>query len=187
MHAIDLTDAKEKLKNYKAVDPEADAALCAYAATLGKRFNERLLPVGVNMSIQLVIHDLQRGVCGFGGSLPRELIGNPPVFYAILLLRTPDILRKTMPTDFANDVIATMDEVSKRIAAEDAAAALAVRGLTDDEVKMMGASATEAQWNNNCELVKRAHGGGYPHDWYLKIIASGLMGRTADAFTKKGG
>lgn len=57
--------------------------------------------------------------------------------------------------------------------------------MTDDEVQMMKSSRTEEQWNENCDAVKKAHGG-YPADWYKKIVMSGVLRETASAFGSDG-
>lgn len=49
----------------------------------------------------------------------------------------------------------------------------------------MAASTSEEDWNSNCDTVKRAHNG-YPEDWYVRIIASGLLKRTANKFGNSG-
>lgn len=33
---------------------------------------------------------------------------------------------------------------------------------------------TEREWNDACATIKSAHGG-YPADWYAKVVLSGLM------------
>lgn len=53
--------------------------------------------------------------------------------------------------------------------------------MTAAEIEMMRGSKTEAEWNANCNTVKTAHGG-YPADWFTKIIMSGLMAATAAKF-----
>jgi len=33
---------------------------------------------------------------------------------------------------------------------------------------------SEAEWNATCDEVKKANNGGYPTDWFAKVILSGL-------------
>lgn len=51
--------------------------------------------------------------------------------------------------------------------------------LTNDELKLLESSTSEKEWNATCDTIKNNHGG-YPHDWYEKVILSGLMGRVAN-------
>ncbi len=47
--------------------------------------------------------------------------------------------------------------------------------MTQDEVvALMKSSKSEAEWNANCDAVKRACGG-YPEFWYAAILASGIL------------
>ncbi len=47
--------------------------------------------------------------------------------------------------------------------------------MTQDEVvALMKSSKSEAEWNANCDAVKRACGG-YPEFWYVAILASGVL------------
>lgn len=54
-----------------------------------------------------------------------------------------------------------------------------------DFVALMESSQSEAEWNANCDKVK-AHFGGYPNDWFKKIIVSGLLGKIAKRWGSDG-
>ena len=41
---------------------------------------------------------------------------------------------------------------------------------------LMESSASESEWNANCDKVKKANGG-YPDFWYALIVLSGLVGK----------
>jgi hypothetical protein len=43
----------------------------------------------------------------------------------------------------------------------------------DEVVSLMKSSKSEAEWNDNCDKVKKACGG-YPEFWYDAIILSGV-------------
>jgi len=58
-----------------------------------------------------------------------------------------------------------------------------IRGLTPEEIETMKSSKTEADWNRNCDAVKRARSGQYPPDWYDKIILSGVAALAQKGFT----
>lgn len=49
--------------------------------------------------------------------------------------------------------------------------------ITDEELKALADSKSEEEWNRNCDLIKKNHGG-YPSDWYSKVIATGLVVKT---------
>jgi hypothetical protein len=45
-------------------------------------------------------------------------------------------------------------------------------------VELMNTSRSEAEWNKNCDAVKKAFDG-YPAFWFSKIVVSGLASRVA--------
>jgi hypothetical protein len=45
----------------------------------------------------------------------------------------------------------------------------------DQVMECMKGSKSEAEWNENCDKVKKAHGGQYPDYWYETFIQSGLI------------
>lgn len=49
-----------------------------------------------------------------------------------------------------------------------------MHNLTDDELNKLSTSNSEQEWNKVCDEVKDARSGGYPPDWYQKVLASGL-------------
>ena len=53
--------------------------------------------------------------------------------------------------------------------------------LTVENMTMLGNATTEEKWNAACDAIKREHGG-YPADWYEKVIATGLLKRTLAVF-----
>lgn len=46
----------------------------------------------------------------------------------------------------------------------------------DDVLFLMRSSANEAEWNVNCDKVKKAHEGGYPEYWFRVVIQGGILG-----------
>lgn len=47
--------------------------------------------------------------------------------------------------------------------------------MTQEEVlSLMRSSNTKAEWNANCDKVKRARNGGYPPYWFKEIIQARL-------------
>ncbi len=54
--------------------------------------------------------------------------------------------------------------------------------MTEQEVVLlMESSKTEAEWNRNCDEVKRRCGG-YPSFWFQAIVMSGLLARVSASF-----
>jgi hypothetical protein len=51
-------------------------------------------------------------------------------------------------------------------------------GITDAELEQLRSAKNEIEWNAACDAVKKAHGG-YPHDWFLKVMISGLAAEVA--------
>lgn len=46
-------------------------------------------------------------------------------------------------------------------------------------VELMKSSETEKEWEENCETVYKACGGGYPSFWYKAVILSGVCRQTS--------
>ena len=55
--------------------------------------------------------------------------------------------------------------------------------MTDEQVDWFKNAPTEAAWNEACDRVKKIHGG-YPADWYPRIIMSGIAARAQARFGK---
>lgn len=56
--------------------------------------------------------------------------------------------------------------------------------ITDDEIKRLEETKSEAEWNAACDDIKRARGGQYPPDWWPKVSQSGLVRRVATSWNK---
>lgn len=52
-------------------------------------------------------------------------------------------------------------------------------GITQEELDRLRSSKNEEEWNAACDAIKKAHGG-YPHDWWAKVMQSGLAAQVAD-------
>ena len=50
-------------------------------------------------------------------------------------------------------------------------------GLTDVELRQLTETRSEREWNACCDGIKSARAGRYPHDWFVTVLASGLMSR----------
>lgn len=42
-------------------------------------------------------------------------------------------------------------------------------------MNILRSTKSEDEWNNACDQVKKARGGRYPDDWYVKVILSGFL------------
>ncbi len=51
--------------------------------------------------------------------------------------------------------------------------------LTSEEMDRLESVQTMEQWDDACDAVKNARGGVYPHDWWLRVMRSGLAERVA--------
>jgi hypothetical protein len=47
--------------------------------------------------------------------------------------------------------------------------------LTDDEMDRLRKATTGREWGDVCDDIKSARDGQYPHDWFRKVLASGLL------------
>ena len=54
--------------------------------------------------------------------------------------------------------------------------------ITQAELEMLEACQTGDEWDDTCTVIKRAHGGNYPSDWWAKVKLSGLMDRVLARF-----
>lgn len=52
--------------------------------------------------------------------------------------------------------------------------------LTDKELGRLRSTQNEAEWDATCDAVKRARGGRYPPDWFVRVVLSGLMAEAAE-------
>jgi hypothetical protein len=58
--------------------------------------------------------------------------------------------------------------------------------ITNEEIAKLEACKSEREWNKVCDEVKAAHGG-YPSDWWPKVMQSGLCARVTAKFGKTDG
>jgi hypothetical protein len=50
--------------------------------------------------------------------------------------------------------------------------------LTQEELDTLKASKSGEEWNAICDAIKTKHGG-YPDDWFQKVIMSGVLVTTS--------
>jgi len=62
--------------------------------------------------------------------------------------------------------------------------ALPLENLTDEEIQLLLNTKSETEWNATCDKVKHARGGQYPHDWFMRVVVSGLMTIVSDSWKK---
>lgn len=51
--------------------------------------------------------------------------------------------------------------------------------ISDEEVAQLKACNSDEDWTTVCLRIKEARGDKYPHDWFHKIVLSGLMDEIA--------
>ena len=51
-----------------------------------------------------------------------------------------------------------------------------MNNLTGEERETLLGSNNEAEWNATCDKIKAARDGQYPPDWYVEVIATGMLG-----------
>ena len=49
-------------------------------------------------------------------------------------------------------------------------------------VALMQSTTSEAEWNENCDIVKECNGGHYPPYWFESIILSGIACNVMEHF-----
>ena len=57
--------------------------------------------------------------------------------------------------------------------------------LTAEELQKIEDCPGEVEWNQLCLDIKKAHGG-YPADWFIKVIAGGVFQRLEAKWNKPG-
>lgn len=76
-----------------------------FGAYLATRLNPELNPLGFNLTIQLMLYDLQSGIDGFTREpVPHSLSGMPAMVYALMEMAIPRIAGAVCPSDFAKKV-----------------------------------------------------------------------------------
>jgi hypothetical protein len=53
--------------------------------------------------------------------------------------------------------------------------------MTNEELKLLESTKSLAEWDAACDTIQKAHGG-YPSDWYEKVLRSGLANRVLTSF-----
>lgn len=115
LDAISTEDMKTKLQNLREYMPGEPEFTYDFGAYLAKRLNSPLNPMGFNMTIQLTLFDMQKGVDGFTGKpVPSSLSGMPVPLYVVMEMNIPRIARAVCPSDFADKVDQVYAEIHKK-------------------------------------------------------------------------
>ena len=56
--------------------------------------------------------------------------------------------------------------------------------LTQVNIQALTTAANEQAWNDACDAIKREHGG-YPSDWWPRVMASGLADTVQSTWTRR--
>ena len=116
--AISTEEMKEKLRNLKEYMPKEEDVLYSFGRYLAKRLegHPELVPEGFNVTVELALHDLQKGIDGYTQKpIQSRLVGYPPIIYSLLRMRTPDIAKAVCPEDFAEGVRKMYEEVNAKL------------------------------------------------------------------------
>jgi len=57
--------------------------------------------------------------------------------------------------------------------------------LSDEDLQTLESCPDERAWDAACNEIKKKYGG-YPSDWYLKVIAGGMFKRLEAKWNKPG-
>ena len=117
--AISTEEIKEKLRNLKEYMPGEPEITYDFATYLANRLNPKLNPGGFQISAELLLSDMKKGVDSFTRqAMSRNLAGYPPNLYAILRGTVPDIAKAVCPEDFAKSVKDFYEEVNAKMREE---------------------------------------------------------------------
>jgi len=113
--AISMEPVKAKLRTLQQHMPNEDSLIYDFGAYLADRLNPELVPAGFFLEAELTLHDLQADIDGYTQQpVPRRFQGYPPVLYAVLSMRVPEIAAATCPDDFAQGVATMYDELQEK-------------------------------------------------------------------------
>lgn len=60
------------------------------------------------------------------------------------------------------------------------------QNITDEEIEVLESCKSAKEWDQACDLIKKARNGKYPPDWWPKVKLSGLMERVLNSFGETG-
>ncbi len=113
---------KEKLRNLREHMPEEEDIIYKFGEYLAERLGEdssKIYPVGFNLTAELALQDLTKGVDGYTGKpIKNSLTGYPQMFYIILGTRMPQIADAVCPAEFAKEVMEIREEIKAKIREE---------------------------------------------------------------------
>jgi hypothetical protein len=82
------------------------------ARTLAQRIGGQVVPMGLNMCVELFIYDCIKGVSGFTGEpMPSELLGYPDVMYSLFRMELDKIVPKAFGEDFAEEYELVLEQI----------------------------------------------------------------------------
>lgn len=118
--ALSMEEPKKKLANLREFIPDANHELLYdFGRHLASYLNSELVPQGFVMGCELALYDLQVGVNGFTGKpIQSSLVGYPPIIYALLRMKIPNIAAAIFPADFAEQVKAFVEQVKAKMREE---------------------------------------------------------------------
>lgn len=118
----DMAEVKAKLQHLAHHMPSEDPFMCTFAAEFGERLNPELVPVGFNITLELLLDDMRQGKSGYPQRpLPYGLGNMPRMLYSVLSLSVDRIIKGVCPPAFAEEVIRIRTEIRAQIDAARAA------------------------------------------------------------------
>lgn len=104
-NALDMTEAKEKLRNIRIYVDGLDNYTIALCALLADTLNHSLVPWGFINAYEHLLYNLERCFDTTTQQIIRnELAGLPPFTYAVMRGDIPKIADGIFPAEFANEV-----------------------------------------------------------------------------------
>jgi hypothetical protein len=113
--ALSMDEARRKLAKLEELIPNApNELLYDFGRHLAGYLNLELVPMGFVLRCELALYDLQTGVNGFTGEpIQRsQLVGCPPIIYALLRMEIPRIADAVLPAEFAASVKSYIEQVN---------------------------------------------------------------------------
>lgn len=112
--AISTDEIKAKLQNLKEHMPGEPQFTYDFAAYLATKLNPKLAPMGFNITFQLTLYDLRKGIDGITKKpTPSSISMMPAPVYIVTEMNLPRIAQAVCPKDFAEQVEKMYKETRK--------------------------------------------------------------------------
>ena len=113
--ALSMEESAEKLRNLREHMEKSDDFFCAFGEYLASHLNPRLIPIGFVMACEQALYDVQEGVDSrTNEGISTRVAGYPPLMYALLRMRLPEMMDAVLPAEFSAQAKAFMEEVEAK-------------------------------------------------------------------------